>query len=121
MSTIGRNAKLITNASERGRVRAFYEGILGATHVAPKPDMDLYKFPDGFSLGVEFVDAAHALSVDDAKKGAWLEVVVDDVAATKARLGDLGITPFDYVDRAHTYFQAPGGQVFRLAPRGGTV
>ena len=41
--------------------------------------------------------------------------------ATKARLGELGIAPFEYNDRTHTYFQAPGGQVFRLAPRAQSV
>lgn len=121
MSTIGRNAKLVTTPNERARVRAFYEGLLGAKHVPARPDMDQYKFQDGFSLGVQYVDAAEALSVQDALKGAWLELVVDDVAATKARLGELGITPFEYVDRSHTYFQAPGGQVYRLASRSEAV
>lgn len=121
MSTIGRNAKLVTTPNERARVRAFYEGILGATHAPARPDMDVYRFPDGFSLGVQFVDASEALTVNDAMKGAWLELVVDDVAATKTRLGELDIMPFEYVDATHTYFQAPGGQVFRLAPRGEAV
>jgi hypothetical protein len=47
----------------------------------------------------------------------WLEFEVDDVDRVRNELARLGIEPFDYEDQAHPYFQAPGGQVFRLARR----
>jgi hypothetical protein len=47
----------------------------------------------------------------------WLEFDVEDEKATAAKLEVLGIRSFEYFDKAHKYFQAPGGQAFRLAQR----
>ena len=42
---------------------------------------------------------------------------VADVARTTDALARLEIKAFEYEDRTHPYFQAPGGQVFRLAQK----
>ena len=50
---------------------------------------------------------------------AWMEIKVADPADWKARLQAFGVKEVDYPDPTRFYFQAPGGQVFRLAPLDG--
>lgn len=59
--------------------------------IEPGPDLDVFVFEGGARLGVYFV--ADDIALSDARQregGTWIEIVVRD-------------------------FQAPGGQVFRLA------
>jgi hypothetical protein len=67
-------------------------------------------------MGVYFVDAAEALTQAQAMKAAWIELTVEDVEAAARHLPGLGAAVVPYHDKEHRYFQAPGGQVFRLAP-----
>jgi len=120
MIHIGKNMKLTALESDRARVRAFYGDLLGGARKDVLPDMDVFVLPDGMSIGVAFTAAGGALEGEDAKKSAWLELVVDDVDRVVRALGELAVKPFDYVDKTHVYFHAPGGQVFRLAKRGET-
>ena len=113
--SLGRNVKLTAPASTRGANRAVYSGILGAEVLSPTPKMDIFRFEDGACVGVEFVPDAIALTVEQARRGAWLEFVVPDLDGAIAALAAEGIEPFEYVDTQHAYFQGPGGQVFRLA------
>ena len=69
----------------------------------------LVVFPDGSSFSVEFSDLAR-----DDYCGAWLEFKTHDVAAIEQKLHDAGIRSFRHPPSPHTYFSAPGGQVFRI-------
>jgi hypothetical protein len=104
----------------RARTREFYAGLLGCKVLeSPRPDLDLYEFAGGVVLGLFLVDQADALPEADHLKGTWLEIKVDDPAAWRARLQAFGVVEVDYPDPTRFYFQAPGGQVFRLAPMDG--
>ena len=68
-------------------------------------------------------DPAELLTEQDYLKATWLELKVDDLAQWKERLQRFGVTEIKYDDPsrfaepyARFFFQAPGGQVFRLAP-----
>lgn len=113
--SLGPNVKITAPASTRAAQHALYAGVLGCDVLTPTPQMDVFRFPDGACVGVAFVPDAEALTPAQAMRGAWLEYRVADVDRTTAALAELGLTPFDYVDATHRYFQAPGGQVFRLA------
>jgi catechol 2,3-dioxygenase-like lactoylglutathione lyase family enzyme len=109
--------KLTIDRAHRDRTRALFTEILGCATVSPMPDLEVYKLDDGFGIGVYFVDAADALPPDEQLKSAWLEFLVDNVDAAVRALDALGLERHTYVDTAHTYFRAPGGYVFRVAPR----
>ena len=116
MTRFGRNMKWTSDRRHRERIRALFVEVLGATHTVPgTPDLDLYRLGDGFNVGVYSVDASEALRPEDARRAPWLEFAVDDVEETSAKLVELGFDSIDYADKAHRYFQAPGGPVFRLA------
>ena len=115
MARFGTNLKLIIAAEHRPRVHALFVDVLGATAVAPRPDLEQYKTEDGGSVGVFYVPAAEALYGDEQRKGTWLEFRVEDPEATGRRLEAAGVERIAYEDRTHAYFQVPGGPVFRLA------
>ncbi len=122
MLQMGNHMKLTLPHSLREKARKFYAGICEcATLDSPRPDLDLFQFRGGFVLGIFFADDAEVLPMPDYIKAAWLELKVDDVDAYRERLLQFGIERLPYEDASRFYFQAPGGQVFRLAPLDGGV
>jgi len=122
MLQMGNHMKLTLKPELRERTRGFYGGICECRKLdSPRPDMDLYEFNGGFVLGIFFADDAETLPEPAYVKAAWLELKVDDVPAYRARLEAFGINALPYADPTRMYFQAPGGQVFRLAPMDGGV
>ena len=79
----------------------------------------LVRFQDGSSFSVEFTELAPLASntpIGDANafRGAWMEFRTDDVAGNQTALRQAGIPEFRHKGSEHSYFVAPGGQVFRL-------
>jgi hypothetical protein len=62
-----------------------------------------------------YVDPGLALTTERHSKAIRLEFEVEGKKATVAKLEAIGIRTFEYFDKAHKCFQAPGGQAFRLA------
>ena len=116
MAGIGLNHKVSLAKGLESATRALYEGVLGARVKSPAPHLEIFTFGDGANIGVFYVEPREALAPQELMRALWREIEVDDPAATSKALGALGIHPFEYVDKTHEYFQAPGGQAFRLAP-----
>lgn len=112
MIRLGPHLKITAKPAHRERVRALLTGTLDLGLVDRGDVYDIYRLGSG-SVGYFFLD--DALSEEEARKGAWIELLVDDPDAVTAALAGQGLTPFDYVDKSHRYFSLPGGQVFRLA------
>ena len=122
MVQVGNHLKMNLPHALRQRARDFYAGLLGCKPMdSPSPDLDLYEFDGGFVLGLFFGDPSTTLSEADHLRATWMELKVDDPAAWKARLLAFGVTPVDFPDPTRFFFQAPGGQVFRLAPLDGGI
>lgn len=124
--TIGNHAAVRVARSERDRIRAFYRDILGCTLVRAFDDKDDFRMGTDFYIaflyasgrGVE-VDRGvsyasdDVLTDDDFLKAMFLELKADDVEGMRRRIVDFGVRVLPVPD-PHLYFQAPGGQVFRL-------
>ena len=115
----GTHSKMLAPPSTRVRLQGFYRDVLGCyvgkgpQHPGGPTDTDVIRFANGFSIVVHYMDAA--LSEAELKKSIWLELLTDDPAHLVRKIRAFGIQPFDYFDKDHAYFQAPGGQVFRVA------
>lgn len=128
MTTVmfGNHAAVRARRADRERIRAFYRDVLGCTLVRELEDKDDIRMGDGFyiaflydgGLGVD-VDkgvtyaAADALSDEDFLKAIFLELKSANVGETRRRIVASGVKVLEVPD-PHLYFQAPGGQVFRL-------
>lgn len=111
--SLGEHSKLTANPAERDRVRKFYTQVLGCPATKNSEQIDIFRIGSDFSLGVVYDDSA--LSEADGLKSIWLELRTSEPEALKARILEFGIQEVPFWDKEHFYFQAPGGQVFRLA------
>ena len=125
MVTIGNHLKMTVASALKERTREFYGSVLGLKSIpSPAENLDLYEFSGGFILGLFFSDdRAELLPELDYLKATWLELKVDDLTQWKERLQSFGVIEIEYDDPSRFaepyprfFFQAPGGQVFRLAP-----
>lgn len=114
MTTMGKNAKVTIVKKHRSAIERIFLGPLAASRVASDEHKDIYRVGDG-NIGFFFAEEADALTPEQARKGAWLELFVDDPASLREPLGALGAERFDYTDKGNDYYALPGGQVVRLS------
>jgi len=110
--SLGANSKIAAPRWERERIQTFYRDVLGCP-VDAKPQADLIWLRPDFYLGVVYEDPA--VGESQLLKAIWLELRAECPEELKERILTFGVTTIDYPrDMEHFYFQAPGGQVFRL-------
>ncbi|WP_329654792.1 VOC family protein [Phenylobacterium sp.] len=110
--TFAKHSKLTVKPSDQPAVRKFYREVLGVPQVRESQTADIFRLGPEFFMGVIYTpDAPTAEAMQDA---IWLELATADPAAMKAKILAGGGKEIEYRDRDHFYFQAPGGQVFRL-------
>ena len=113
VTSLGENSKLTVLRSEQTQIRRFYQDVLGCPLTRETERADFFRIGNNFNIGVVYEDSA--LSMADRMKSIWLELRADHPEELKERILAFGIKEIAYFDKAHFYFQAPGGQVFRLA------
>jgi hypothetical protein len=109
---LGENSKLTVNPSERDRVRKFYKDVLGCPATRESEKIDIFHIGSGFFLAVVYDSSA--LSASDNLKAIWLDLRTNQPELLKRKILEFGLKQIDFWDKEHFYFQAPGGQVFRL-------
>lgn len=128
MATIifGNHSAIRVSKTERDNIRKFYCDVLGCKIVREFDDKDdirmggdfyisfLYAAGDGCGAdkGVNY-GAKDPLNDDDFLKAIFLELKTENVEEMKQKIISFGVKVLDVPD-PHLYFQAPGGQVFRL-------
>src|SRR5258705_13451831 len=111
--SLGENSKLTALPSERDQIRRFYRDVLGCPQSRETERADFFRIGATFNLGVVYDDKAP--SAADGMKSIWLELRTAHPEELKQKILAFGIKEIQYWDKEHFYFQAPGGQVFRLA------
>lgn len=107
---LGNHTAVFAARSEQDRIRKFYCDVLGCEVRAKADDVDRFQLDD---VHFCFVYQSTALDESDFLKAAYLELKTDDTEELKQKILAFGVKKLDVPD-AHLYFQAPGGQVFRL-------
>jgi catechol 2,3-dioxygenase-like lactoylglutathione lyase family enzyme len=118
MSTvsIGNHSKIIARREDQARIRAFYRDVLGCRLTKETPDVDFIRFDEGFFVAVLYQD--DVLAADELRQSIWLELRTDDPGTLVDRITQFGVYRIEMPGAEHLYFQAPGGQVFRVVKRG---
>lgn len=111
---IGRNARMTVLPSVKEKLQKFFREVLGCKITKKEADYDLIHLEQG-NMGVMYRN--YALSEADFMKATWMELTTDNPDAVKQKILAFGIQEIEYDDKKHFYFQAPGGQVFRLASK----
>jgi catechol 2,3-dioxygenase-like lactoylglutathione lyase family enzyme len=111
--TIGNHVAVVMPASSRQKIRSFYCDVLGCVITRESEQKDDFQLGDDFHFGVLYGDFAEESEFLRSGKAMYLELKSDNVEDLRRRVIDAGVTLLDVPD-PHLYFQAPGGQVFRL-------
>lgn len=111
---LGNHTAVFAARSEQGRIRKFYSDVLGCKIRMQNDEVDRFQLGD---VHFCFVYQSTALDQGDFLKATWLELKAENTEEVKQRILDFGVKKLDVPD-PHLYFQAPGGQVFRLVAIG---
>ena len=114
--SIGNHSKIVARHSDQERIRAFYGGVLGCALTKESRDVDYIRFHGGFFVAVLYQDTVP--SPEELQQSIWLELRSDEPAKLRKKIVDFGVTEIPLPGADHLYFQAPGGQVFRLVADG---
>jgi hypothetical protein len=109
---LGEHSKMVIHPSERDRVQQFYRDVLGCQVTTKSKPMDLIRLGMDFYIGAVYDGSA--LSDADRLNSIWLELRTEDPDGLKQQILGFGCKEVEFWDKEHFYFQAPGGQVFRL-------
>lgn len=111
-TSIGNHAKFTARPGDRTRIREFYQDVLGCMITKQSNEVDFLRLGDNFFFAAIYDD--NVLPEGEGVKATWLELRSNDPAALSKRIRDYGVTELDTWEKDRLYFQAPGGQVFRV-------
>jgi hypothetical protein len=111
-ATFAKHSKISAQPSEQSAIRKFYRDVLGTTQVRETQGADIFRLGPQFFLGVIYEQDAPM--AEAMQRSIWLELATADPVGMKASILAGGGKEIEYRDKKHFYFQAPGGQVFRL-------
>ncbi len=106
---LGNHTAVFAARSEQDRIRKFYCDILGCKVRVQNDEVDRFQLDDVHFCFIwqNALDESHFL------KAIYLELKTDNTEEMKHKILAFGVKKLDAPD-PHLYFQAPGGQVFRL-------
>ena len=107
---LGNHTAVFAARSEQNRIRKFYCDVLGCKIRMQNDEVDRFQLDD---VHFCFVYQNTALYEGSFLKAIYLELQTDNVKEMKQKIFAFGVKKLDVPD-PHLYFQAPGGQVFKL-------
>jgi len=107
---LGNHTAVFAARSEKEKIRRFYCEVLGCKARVKTDEVDRFQLGD-----VHFCFVWQNTAPDESAflKATWLELQTDNVDEMRQKMLDFGVRKLDVPD-PHFYFQAPGGQVFKL-------
>jgi len=106
----GNHTTVFAVRSDQDRIRKFYCDVLGCKVRVETDEVDRFQLDD---VHFCFVYQGTALDERDFLKAIYLELKTDNIEEMKQKILAFGVNTLDVAD-PHLYFQAPGGQVFKL-------
>ena len=108
---LGNHTAVFAASAAQDRIRQFYCTVLGCDVRVTSDEVDRFQLGDHHFCFV--YKSSAALPEGEAIKAIWLELKADDPEALTQKILAFGVKTLDVPD-PHLYFQAPGGQVFRV-------
>jgi catechol 2,3-dioxygenase-like lactoylglutathione lyase family enzyme len=110
---LGNHSAMVLPRTEQVRIRRFYRDVLGCEIIRESDQKDDFRMGDNFYIGVLYENEGIALDESGFSKATYLELKADNVEEMRQEIAAFGVKVLEMQD-PHLYFQAPGGQVFRL-------
>jgi len=109
----GNHLSVIVPRSERENICKFYCDILGGKVTKADPERDFIRMGEDFYI-VLYGDVPDSSEFLRTARSVWLEIKTDNVEEMRKKILDSGLARKLEVPDPHLYFQAPGGQCWRL-------
>jgi len=110
---LGNHAAVVVPRAEQGRIRRFYRDVLGCEIIRETDQKDDFRMGGSFYIGVLYESEGVAMDENGFSKAIYLELKASNVEEMRQKIVAFGVKVLEMQD-PHLYFQAPGGQVFRL-------
>src|SRR5215475_5375878 len=111
--TFGNHSSVLVPRQDRDTILRFYCDVLGGKVMKADPERDFVRLGEDFYIGFLYGDVTDESEFLRSARSVWLEIKSDNVEEMTRRILAFGVTKLEVPD-PHLYFQAPGGQCFRL-------
>ena len=109
----GNHSSVIVPRQNRDSIRKFYCDVLGGTITQAQDDRDFLRLGENFYIFL-YGDVPDASEFLRTAQSVWLEIKSNNVEETKREILECGLVRKLDMPDPHVYFQAPGGQCWRL-------
>jgi len=110
---LGNHSAVRVPRAEKDRIREFYRDVLGCAIARDGDQKDDVRMGDDFYIAFLYENEGVALDESGFSNAIYLELKADNVEEMRQKIVAFGVRVLEVPD-PHLYFQAPGGQVFRL-------
>ena len=107
------HSAVIVPRKDRDSICRFYCDVLGGEITKAEEERDFIRLGDNFHLVFVYGDVADASEFLRSARSIWLEIKSDNVEEVRRRILEFGVLKLEVPD-PHLYFQAPGGQCWKL-------
>lgn len=111
---IGNHSSVIVPRQDRDNIRKFYCDVLGGKITKAQDERDFVRLPENFFIAFLYGDVPDASEFSRTARSIWLEFKSDNVNEMRRKIIESGLVRKLDIPDPHLYFQAPGGQCWRL-------
>jgi hypothetical protein len=111
---LGNHSSVLVPQQDRDSIRKFYCSILGGKIMKTDPERDFLRLGENFYIGFLYGDVSDESEFLRTARSVWLEIKSDNVEEMSRKILESGLVRKLDMPDPHLYFQAPGGQCFRL-------
>lgn len=110
----GNHSSVIVPRQGRDSIRKFYSDVLGGKITKEENERDFLRLGENFYIAFLYGDVPDESEFLRTARSVWLELKSDNVEEMSRKILDSGLVRKLDVPDPHLYFQAPGGQCWRL-------
>lgn len=116
MATVifGNHSSVIVPRQDRDRIRKFYCDVLDGKITKAQDERDFIRLGENFYIAFLYGDVPDASDFSRTARAVWLEIKSGNVDEMRRRILESGLVRKLEIPDPHLYFQAPGGQCWRL-------
>ena len=111
---IGNHSSVFVPKKDRENIRKFYCDVLGGTITKAEDERDFYRLGEDFFIAFLYADVPDSSEFLRTARSIWLEIKTDNVDELTRKILDSGLVTKLEIPTPLLYFQAPGGQCWRL-------
>jgi len=109
---LGNHSSVIVPRKDRDSICKFYSDTLGGTIMKTDEERDVILLGENYLVFL-YGDVPDAGEFSRTARAMWMELKSDNVEEMRKKILDFGVRKLELPD-PHLYFQAPGGQCWRL-------